>query len=609
MNKEFFNGFNPRLELARLGRSLANQENSATLPEKIGHWWQGVRENFRGFQQDFVSKDSVIESQPLQVTPQGLRSQNFDLLKQFSVDNVKQFRPQDFNPLEEAVLIKAEQSVLEAPGRQVAYIMTCAPHQDIRFIVTMTRSFEEPDLVYLTSYRLSKDVKSEKADSLLGLLAEKVDGREIKEVTAENGQKASILVIKDEKSFISDLGEIREAESGRLERKVLEFSEPRLGLWPRLELMNRAREVELDLVLESRISSPLFSREPQKEAALQSAARPVVIEPPAKVVPEQKPAKLEEKLKPEEKSPMPLAVETIARSTIRPRLRQPVFFKERTLVLKLQLQPELAVVRQLQQFQTERQALQLWLSAEQGKEKVMEKVVVKSLIEQLRVIKKPIVMRNQVATEPLISVKPLATEAEQPQKSIVVKPEEDLIIISEAPIAKANEEAALEERKQEPEELVIVESVPVVFDWQSPLFRVRARKEQRLPDFKTKEFLAPISFRKDWVWSVKGFEKREDMFLTNLLLHSLTPPVKVLIQAADLGTSLPANQVIFDRQWLETEMIIPVRNTKIIKADEYPEELTVEAGFLELVEKLLVDELEDDYQDLLPFYLYFNEEN
>ena len=56
----------------------------------------------------------------------------------------------------------------------------------------MTRSVKEPGLVYLKSYRLSKDVKPEEADSLLGLLAEKVDGREIKEVTAEDGQKTLI---------------------------------------------------------------------------------------------------------------------------------------------------------------------------------------------------------------------------------------------------------------------------------------------------------------------------------------------------------------------------------------------------------------------------------
>lgn len=549
-------------------------------------------ENGLSYFKEAILKKQVLSSQPLTVTPQGLHSKHSGLMREYGVDHMRESRSQDFDPLEAAVLINTEQLVLEAPGRQVAYIMTCAPHKDVRFIVTMTRSSEEPDLVYLKSYRLSKDLNPEKADSLLGLLAEKADGREIKEVTAEDGQKALILVVKNEESFITELSEIREAEIRQLKPLVPEVFQPRLEFWPKLELMNRVREIEPGLILESGISRPLFRSEPQREEAFQSAAQSVVIESPAKVVPEQKPVKVEveEGLKPEEKSPpMPLAVVTSARPrlqlAIRPVIQpslecqiqaaiQPVFFKEKALVLKLQPQSELAVVKQ-QQFQIERQALQLWLSAEQRKEKAMEKAVARSALrptaKPTKVEPLPIIierarkMRKQITAEPLISVKTLATEAEQPQKSLVVKLE----------------------RKQEPEELVIVESVPVVFDWQSPLFRVRARKEQRLPDFKTKEFLTPISFRKDWIWSVKGFEKREDMFLTNLLLHSLTPPVKVLIQAADLSTSLPANQVIFDRQWLETEMIIPVQNTKIIKADEYPEELTVEAGFLELVEKLL----------------------
>lgn len=365
--------------------------------------------------------------------------------------------------------------------------------------------------------------------------------------------------------------------------------------------MSRLIEAEPGLDLKPEISRPLFSHEPQRETAFQPRAQSMVIEPPAEEIERnEKPREVEEGLKPEEKIVRPAIIRSMLRLTMRPVIQsslelpiqaviQAVFFKERTSFLKLQPQPELAVVRQRQQFQRERQTLQLWLSAEQGKEKekVLEQVAARSAIEpttKLVIIEKSSKAGKQVMAEPLLPA--IQTRPE----SIFIQPAEALIIISEAPIAKV---------KQEPEELLIAESVPVVFGWQNPLFRVRPRKERQLADFQKQESLIPFVFRENGVWSIKAFEQREDMFLSNLFLHSLKKPVQFPVLAS---------QVIFDSQWLEPEMIIPFPNTKIIKADEYPEELTIEAEFLELVEKLLVYKPEDDYQDLLPFYLYSNEE-
>ena len=91
------------------------------MNKEIINAFNRFEENCSSYIKEFVLEKEVLSSRPLTITPQGLHSKYFGSVKKYAVDNMRESRPQDFDPLEAAVLINAERLVLEAPGTQVVY--------------------------------------------------------------------------------------------------------------------------------------------------------------------------------------------------------------------------------------------------------------------------------------------------------------------------------------------------------------------------------------------------------------------------------------------------------------------------------------------------------
>lgn len=207
MNPEIKSGLFLSLEKERLERVCTQRG----ICQGFIYWGKGVKENITTAYREFVIKSPVLESQPFKITSDGLLSENFGLLREFAIENVRQFRPQDFHPLEAATLEWAEKVILEKPGVQVLYGMTCTKNDKVLFLTSLTRLLEKPDFVYTKSYRVG-ELTAEETKELLAALAQKKKGREIEiqEVEDEKGQKQriSILVIEGGENFIDSLKEI-----------------------------------------------------------------------------------------------------------------------------------------------------------------------------------------------------------------------------------------------------------------------------------------------------------------------------------------------------------------------------------------------------------------
>jgi len=263
MNLEVDSGFNPELETERLERvpgwdetflgplahGLLHQlteteelhdfltersdtfeelvEKTAGINARVVQWWHGFVENVKAAHEEFFDEVQVIESQPYKITSQGLFSENFGLFREFAIENVRKFRPDDFDPLEAATLEWAERMILEKPGTQVLYGMSCKKNDKIRFLASLTRPSQNSGFVYGKSYRVG-ELTTEEAEDLLVSLMRDNENRQIEtqEIVDEKGQEQTIrlLIVKSDENFVDNIEEIE------LMIKEMEEKEPQVRL-------------------------------------------------------------------------------------------------------------------------------------------------------------------------------------------------------------------------------------------------------------------------------------------------------------------------------------------------------------------------------------------
>lgn len=241
-------------------------DQTVVIDPQVVNWWYGLVDNLRAASQEDDPQKKVIEFGPYQVKSKRLFSQKFGFLTDFAVKNVREKRPEAFDPRETATVVWVDRILGERPGRQVVYGMSCLNLDETLFIVTLTRSSEEPNLVNGKSYRVG-ELTAEEAEDLLSSLAQNGENREVEtqEVVDKKGQKQTIflLIVKGDENFVDSIEEIetviKEIREGKLQIKletVLENMEEPLPVSPSGSTLRKdhgREEIGLDQIVETKI--------------------------------------------------------------------------------------------------------------------------------------------------------------------------------------------------------------------------------------------------------------------------------------------------------------------------------------------------------------------